>query len=773
MDSCNSQKIVKGGNSVKNVGMKQFFTQCALALALLCSWWQPAVAATGTAGLPDGLGLPGLGGMMDEEASSSMKASKIVATVDSYANKPFIVVAEIQLLGAWHAYFTNPGTVGLPAEAVMKPVPGFEIKGPFWSVPTRSSSDLGVFYGYSSPRAAFLVTPGADAPDKADFSVEMTWQACRDGECLSPETKKLGLSLSRGEGHATTDAASLLKGIVGIETPSWARGLQATTSVNGTKIALHVKLGSDAVLPEGKPVYFFSLTGEIMPTANQVWKKNSDGSYTMEMERNMNEDTLYPNSNVGEGDKLLPVSVLKGVLSIDGEGVLIDAPLASTSSSVVVTSVSPADNSAVGMATIEEEAPGLLMICALLFVGGLILNLMPCVFPVLGLKVLSFVQLGGGERRKVFSHAMTFVFGVVASFWAITVILIILKSGLEGTGQTVNWAFWMENPWVIYLLMLLMLILGMSMFGIFEIGVGATAVGNELQSRKGYSGSFWSGVLATVVATPCSAPFLGTAIAPALALPSLSMWLAFTCMGLGMAFPYVILGAFPVLVKYLPRPGAWMESFKQGLSFFLFAAAAWLLWVYMGFFTDSGLLFNALVGLVVFCAAGWVYGRWCPMYKSARIRLIGGAVALILCVLGVWYSMPSPQDDSVASTEQSQDAVWQTWSPEAVDSALKAGHPVFVDFTARWCLTCQVNKKVAYTEEVKKLMKDYGMVLLRADKTRPNSAIDNALKELKRSSVPVNVLYVPGKETPFITSEILTPGYLVDFFREHLGTPEK
>lgn len=766
--------------------MKLFLSKLAVSLAFVCYLGQGPVLAALEGAIPGGMGLPGVIGMQEEE-SSSLAGGTVEATVDSYGGKAFAIVAEIKLSDSWHAYFTNPGTVGLPVEAVMKPVPGFDIKGPFWALPTRSSSDLGVFYGYSSPRAAFLVTPQSDAPGKADFAVEMTWQACRDGQCLSPESKELQISLSRGNGKESARALSLMHGIVGIEPPAWGRGLSTMYSAEGNKVTLTVTPATGTVLPEGKSVYFFSLNGEIMPTEPQVWKKNGDGIYSLEMVRNMNEDSLYPNSNVGEDDVLLPLDALKGVLAIGDEGILIDAHAKGKNAAETVAPLSGAVNRS-DSGNVEEPL-GLLVICALLFAGGLILNLMPCVFPVLGLKVLSFVQLGGGERRKVFSHAMTFVLGVVASFWAITVILIILKSSLEGTGQTVNWAFWMENQWVIYLLMLLMLILGMSMFGIFEIGVGATGVGNELQNRKGYAGSFWSGVLATVVATPCSAPFLGSAIAPALALPSWSMWVAFTCMGVGMAFPYVLLGAFPGLVKYLPRPGAWMESFKQGLSFFLFAAVAWLLWTYMAFFDDYGLLLNVMVGLVSFCTAAWIYGRWCPIYQKRRTRIIGGFVALLVGSLGIWLSMPETgngREAGESSAQQpsatgqaflplspGQSIVWNTWSPEAVQEALKEGHPVFIDFTARWCLTCQANKKIAYTEDVEKLMAEYGMVLFRADKTKPNPAIDSALKALNRSSVPVNVLYVPGNDKPFITAEILTSGYLSGFFRDHLGPVEK
>lgn len=214
-----------------------------------------------------------------------------------------------------------------------------------------------------------------------------------------------------------------------------------------------------------------------------------------------------------------------------------------------------------------EKVSSIWVILGSLFLGGLILNLMPCVFPVIGLKILGFVEMGGGDRKKVFAHSMSFSFGVLLSFWLLTLVIFYLRAQAGGEAQ--SWGAWLQNPWVIYGIILIFLTMGLSMFGLFEIGVGATGAGSSLQSRKGYIGSFFSGLLATVVATPCSAPFLGPVMASVMAFDAGMMFLSMTCMGLGLALPYLLMGAFPALVKSLPKPGAWMESLKQGMSFLL------------------------------------------------------------------------------------------------------------------------------------------------------------------------------------------------------------
>lgn len=381
-----------------------------------------------------------------------------------------------------------------------------------------------------------------------------------------------------------------------------------------------------------------------------------------------------------------------------------------------------------------------------MFLGGLLLNLMPCVFPVIGLKIMGFVQQAGENRRSIALHGISFTSGVLLSFAILSGILFTLR-------ETIGWGYQLQNPWVVIILLLLMFILALNMFGIFELGTSATSVGGKLQSKSGHTGSFFSGILATVVATPCSAPFLGAAIGAAMALPALQFFTGFTFMALGLALPYLILSLFPTLVEKLPRPGPWMESFKQAMSFLLFATAGFLLWVYSGLIGQEYLL-SPLMGLSLIAAAAWIYGRWNLPHKTPKTRRTALAITAIFAIGGTLLALP-PQPEKL----------WSEWSEETTEELLAEGTPVFIDFTAQWCVTCQVNKKIAYTEEILTLAREKRIVFLKADKTKPNPAIEKKLQELGRTAIPVNVLLIPG-EPPIITPEVLTPGILKDLFNQ-------
>ena len=473
--------------------------------------------------------------------------------------------------------------------------------------------------------------------------------------------------------------------------------------------------------------------------------------------RNDNRDPMYPVKDEATVGK--PLAALEGVLVYGDKHCAVNAEMGAAA---------PAAKESAGV------PEGLAALCLSLFVGGLILNLMPCVFPVIGLKVMSFVQMGGGSRRKVFTHSMIFVLGVLVSFWIISALMIVFSNlgalaevpwtqwlstlWNDAGSSTRSWAEWMQNPWIVYAILLLLLVLGLSMYGVFEIGAGITGAGQGVQNKEGLLGSFFQGFFVTIVATPCSAPFLGAAMPAAMALPGVWMTLALTFMALGLSFPYIVLGMFPALVRLLPQPGEWMESLKQGLSFLLFAAAAWMLYVYLAFWPASESTDTMWVNmsLVVFCAAFWVYGRWCLPFRPLSTRIIGFVVALLLAAAGFWGARPyAPAENQLE---------WEEWSPAAMQEALENDTPVYVDFTAKWCATCQANKKVAYTDEVYAALSEAGVVLMRADKTAPNPAIDAEMRKLNRSSVPVNALYVPGKE-PVVTSELLTPDYMLDFIK--------
>jgi thiol:disulfide interchange protein DsbD len=392
-----------------------------------------------------------------------------------------------------------------------------------------------------------------------------------------------------------------------------------------------------------------------------------------------------------------------------------------------------------------------------MFLGGLILNLMPCVFPVIGIKILGFVQQAGQDKRKIILHGLIFTAGVLVSFWVLSGILFAIRQAAGG--DEFGWGYQLQIPWFVLSLMMLMFIMALNLFGVFEIGASATSIGGNLQSKQGLSGTFFSGFLATVVATPCSGPFLGPAIGAAIVLPSSQFFIAFTAMALGLSLPYLIMSIFPKLVDYLPRPGAWMETFKQGMSFLLFASAGVLLWVYTDLIELDNML-NPIIGLTAVALACWIYGRWNTYAKPRRTRMTANLIALLLAAGGIYYA---------GSIKKGIE--WETWSQERVDELLEEGKPVYVDFTAKWCYTCIVNKRTAYNDEVIQLMKERGVVALKADKTKANPKIEAKLEELKRTAIPVNVLYVPDKE-PIITPEVLTSGYMLDLIRNNTPIPE-
>ena len=692
-----------------------------------------------------------MGGGMPSTLSVSSTAS-----VQSYqAGKPFYVALKGEISAPWHAYWQNPGTVGESMTATISAPEGFSIKGPFWQVPHKHEGVLGVAYTYEKPVIVWEITPADNAPASATFTMSATAQTCSDEGCNAPETQTTELELTAGDAAANPAWADEQKLTIG----PGDTATTVTASQQGNEVSL--SFTADAGL---ESAYFFSADNSISPTAEQKLTANADGSYTLSLTRNDNSDPMYPVKDEAAVGK--PLAALEGVLVFGDKHCTVNTGMGS-----------PAPVASTG-----GVPEGIGALCLSLFIGGLILNLMPCVFPVIGLKVMSFVQMGGGSRRKVFTHSMIFVLGILVSFWIISALMIIFSNlgtlaevpwtqwfstlWNDAGSSTRSWAEWMQNPWIVYAILLLLLVLGLSMYGVFEIGAGITGAGQSVQSKDGLLGSFFQGFFVTIVATPCSAPFLGAAMPAAMALPGVWMTAALTFMALGLSFPYIVLGLFPALVQKLPQPGEWMESLKQGLSFLLFAAAAWMLYVYLAFWpaSESNDTMWVNMSLVVFCAAFWVYGRWCLPFRPLHTRIIGFIVALVLAAAGFWGARPySPSEHKLE---------WVEWTPAAMQEALENDCPVYVDFTAKWCATCQANKKVAYTDEVYAAMDAANVVLMRADKTAPNEKIDAEMRKLNRSSVPVNALYVPGKE-PVVTSELLTPDYMLDFLNQNLPKEEE
>ncbi len=675
--------------------------------------------------------LPGSGGKVQSIAELVSEASAVAP------GRPFTVALRLAHPEGWHSYYQNSGGIEQALKIDWSLPEGF-VAGPIqWPAP---KVEVGLlenqsFYYSGSPVFLIEIAPPAslEAGGVAEIKASATWQICKTGQCLDEAGTftltlpvKAGAEIDAAQAPLFTEARSRL--------PAPAEGWKIRAANAGSEVILHLTPPSGLKLPDDLdfiPAAPFLASISEGSTVNQ---ERGDWIFTLKRKK---EDII--GSPIEQGHEVSGILVSTSPL---------DAQNGASSILVPVTTIERAPPEPLSFGAYLSILGGML-------IGGLILNLMPCVFPVIGLKIMGFVRQSGQDRRKIVMHGLAFTGGVILSFWVISGALFALRSA-AGPGQEIGWGYQLQIPGLVLGLMLLMFVLGLSMYGLFEIGASATGVGGKLQAKQGVSGSFFSGILATIVATPCSAPFLGVAIGAAIGLPSLQFFGAFTAMGLGLSLPYLVLSIFPKLVDLLPRPGAWMESFKQAMSFLLFATAGYLLWVYIGQIGLEGML-NVVFGLTAIAIAAWVFGRWHTPIRRPRVRIAAILVTLLFAAAGLKLTLPPAPPE----------LVWEKWSDERVKELLEEGRPVFVDFTAQWCATCQLNKKRAYTKEVADLMKARGVVALKADKTNPDPAIDAKLEELGRSAIPVNVLYVPGKD-PIITPELFGADYMKELITREI-----
>ncbi len=382
---------------------------------------------------------------------------------------------------------------------------------------------------------------------------------------------------------------------------------------------------------------------------------------------------------------------------------------------------------------------------------------MPCVFPVLFLKGLALVQSSSEERSRLRSHGLVYTLGILVSFWVIVAALLIVRA----EGSQIGWGFQLQSPTFIALLAAGLFFFALSLAGQFELGLSLTSVGGDLAQKQGYTGSFFTGVLATIVATPCTAPLMGAAIGFALAQTAVVTFAVFTALALGLAAPYLALSFNPAWTRLLPRPGAWMETLKQLTAVPLFATVIWLAWVYGRLYsspTQSGQGVDhaalLLCTFLLLAIAGWALGKW-PAKWSSTIA------ATLLAVIGLAIPLYQPKDTTL---------VWQPYTQQTLDAARAAGHPVFIDFTAAWCLSCQVNERVVLkSAEVQHQFSSHHVTLLRADWTQYDPEITKQLASINRSGVPTYVLY-PASVTAAadVLPELLTKPIVLDAMKKDL-----
>lgn len=679
-------------------------------------------------------------------SSAQVEAVLTAAERSIQPGRPFTVALRLAHAPHWHSYWINAGT-GYPATLDWKLPPGWRASPLQWPAPRVVRDTNGMITGNGYEGVVYLpvtLTPPADLAPGATVTLaaEAKWLMC--AEVCVPGKAALSLALPVGAGPPAPDPVhgqSIADTLAAL--PRELPGISARATRSGKTITLRVSAATGRERPNPVQPWFFSADETIQFDEPQAARPGGPGDLVV-LE-------LPVSPALGA-----PPARLTGVLRTEGTwaggggalpGLAIDVPVEEGAPAALpaftVTRATP--EAAVAVNTLAGSL-------ALAFVGGLILNLMPCVFPVLGIKILGFVNQAGADRRKVVLHGVAFAGGVVVSFWALAGVLAVLRAG----GAQLGWGFQLQSPGFVFVLAAVMLVFALSLGGVFEFGLRATAVGSGLQSRNGLAGSFFTGVLATVVATPCSAPFLAPALGAAFALPPAGSFGVFTAIALGLASPYLLLSIFPRAVKALPRPGAWMETFKQAMAFPLYATVGYLLWVLAGQLksNDTALL-GVFLGLTTIALGAWLYGRYATFGAKpvrARFGVIGG---LGLLALGAWLGWPRPAAPA--------DIVWQPWSAEAVAQAVADGKPVYVDFTARWCFTCQTNKKVVFgSAEVLKTFRDKNVVTLRGDWTDEDPLITAELARWNRSAVPFNLVYLPGKADPVILPELLTPGIVWD-----------
>ena len=620
---------------------------------------------------------------------------------------------------AWHTYWKHAGT-GYPTTLEWQLPPGWRASGFDWPTPHLMRDAAGAIIGHGYEGTILLpltLTPpdGLQPGTQITLSATADWLMCKES-CM-PGRARVNLALPVASTPPAQDAATVaeLAKQSAPAAPTGAQTLAAWSAGNAVKLAV---AGVELREP-----HFFSDDGLVDFEAPQPL--SHDGETTI---------LTLARAAKSQGTQLA------GVLAYTDDagayrGLRVDLPIADKAP----TNAAPA----LGLGAL-----------ALAFLGGLVLNLMPCVFPVLGIKILGFVNQAGNDRRKVTLHGLAFTLGVLVSFWALAGLLAVLRTG----GEQLGWGFQLQSPGFVFALAATMLVFALSLSGVFEFGLGATAIGGRLQTREGWAGSFFTGVLATVVATPCSAPFLAPALGAALAMPTGQAFVVFTAIALGLAAPYLLLSIFPQAVKALPRPGAWMETVKQILAFPLYATTGYLVWVLAGQATENGLL-AAILGLVAIAMGTWVYGRLTQPGASQvrqRLGLVGG---LALLAAGVWLGLPkTPAADAI---------VWEPWSPERVAALRESGRIIYIDFTARWCATCQTNKRLALGDaDVRRAFRERGVVALKADWTNKDPRITEELAKWQRSAVPFNLVYRPDRPEPVVLPEVLTAGAVIEALRE-------
>jgi len=665
-----------------------------------------------------------------QDTSDLVKVELLSEPAAISPGEPFQVGIRLTMKEHWHTYWRNPGDSGEATTVDWKLPEGFVASGLEWPAPSLIRLGPVTSFGYEGDAILLArITPPAHlkAGDTVTLNAQVAFLVC-EKECI-PGEENVSLALPvAASGGASPGANSAVFDAARSQLPQpspWT----ATFAADPKTLTLSLP-NADLKRDNARSVTFFPYDNTlIVNSAPQTLVAAGEGT-RLAIER-------------GQISQSIPQR-LDGVLVVEED---IGGKSARHAFALDATP-----------APIAGQGISLLQAALLALVAGVILNLMPCVFPVLSIKVLHLTQHAQESAARIRMHGLAYTAGILASFGGLAAALYALRAG----GDEVGWGFQLQSPAMAAALAFVIFAFGLSLSGILPIGTSLTRVGgSRLLQRTGLSGSFFAGTLATVVATPCTAPFMGASIGYALTQPAIVGLTVFLSLGLGLALPFLVLAFVPGLQRMLPRPGRWMETLKQFLAFPLYGTVAWLIWV-LSFQVGPTALAAALAGLVLIAFAAWAYGLVQGQSGRSALAFRGMATAAVIVVAAIAVTIRPDHSGGTTAQAPSAEAGYEAFSQERLDALLASGRPVFVNMTAAWCITCLVNERTSLSSEaVREAFAGKNIAYLKGDWTNRNPEITRLLERFGRSGVPLYVLYRRGQQ-PVVLPQILTQSLVLE-----------
>jgi thiol:disulfide interchange protein len=695
-------------------------------------------------------------------ASDNVKA-RLIGETDAIAPGQSIWVAlEFTIRDGWHTYWRNPGDSGQATKLTWTLPAGLTAGDIVWPTPHRFEIPPLVNYGYAKHVLHLVkITAARDLPSGAPLvlAAKAGWLVCSD-VCI-PESAALQIQIPvKPAGGAIDPAVAALFTAARADLPS-AEPAPASAEIQGGQLLLTLGKEWGATLSQIKSLAFYPYDeGGIEYAAPQTLTHQKDS-----IQLAMKIGYQPPQAGPIRGVLLATEQSGNDTVAVPIE---IAASFAAAATAASPTAAPRFERGAApaGAGSIKKEEPLALPVLVLLAIlGGLILNLMPCVFPVLSIKAIGLVEQAKKHPAAVRTKGFVFAAGVISSMLGLAAVLLALRAG----GEQIGWGFQLQSPLFVTLMIYLLLAVGLNLSGVFEVGGGLAGVGDGLTQGDSYRASFFTGVLTTLVATPCTAPFMAAAVGAALTQSALVALVIFGALGAGLALPYLLLSLAPWMRRALPKPGAWMDTLKQIFAFPMYASAAWLLWV-LAQQTSSIGLGAALAGAILVALAAWAYQKSKGSSIGGRVAALITALAAVLLaiVLPVRFADVAAASPNVSAAAPAADA-WQPYDAARVAALSAQGRPLLVNFTASWCLTCLVNERNAFADAaVQQVFRGKGITLMKGDWTNRDPAITQALADFGRAGVPLYVAYnsKPGSAAPVVLPQLLTAGIVQSVFAD-------